>query len=113
MGDVIKVLALGLLLSVGFASVPFAADQRAAGAGLHGDVARGREISERWCMSCHRIDSATLNDQVPSFTSLAASSRTEAAIRGFLTRPHSPMPPLSLSNQQIEDVVAFLNTLKQ
>ena len=111
MADAMRTLLLGL--SVVAAGAWAAGGQQAAGAELHGDAARGRELSDRWCVSCHRTDSATLNDQVPSLTAIAGSGRTEASMRGFLVQQHPPMPPLSLSNQQIADVLAYLNTLKR
>ncbi len=77
-----------------------------------GDAARGRELAARWCVSCHKVNGAPLNDQVPTFASLATSARSEDAIRGFLLQPHRPMPPLSLSNQEIEDLVSYLRSLK-
>lgn len=81
---------------------------------LHfGDPARGAEIARRWCVACHRTGTRTADDQIPSFPALAAApERTDAAVRAFLMRPHSPMPPLALSVQQIEDLVAYVGTFR-
>lgn len=114
MGDVIKFLLCGasLALGAGAAASPSAAAELTVGAKLYGDVTRGETIAGRWCASCHAVKGPPLNDQAPSFASLAASDRSEAAIRGFLMQPHPPMPPLALANQEIEDILAFLNSLK-
>jgi mono/diheme cytochrome c family protein len=112
MGSVGRLLLLCGALATGGVAALAASAQRSSGAPLHGDAARGKEIAARWCVSCHRADGGTLTDQAPSFAALAASGRSEAAIRGFLVQPHPPMPPLSLANQEIEDIIAHLRTLK-
>lgn len=102
-------LAAGVLAAAGAA---IAADgQRSAGAPLHGDAARGQQLAVKWCASCHALGSAPLNDQAPTFAGIA-KSRPEAALRGFLMQPHPPMPPLSLANQEIEDILAYLRAVK-
>jgi len=82
------------------------------GARLYGNAERGKDVVDMWCVSCHGTGLA-LDDRVPSLASLATNPlRTDGAIRAFLAQPHRPMPPLELSNQQIEDIVAYLHTLR-
>lgn len=82
------------------------------GAKLYGDAARGQEIVARWCVGCHTMG-PTVDDRIPSFAALANNiSHSEGAIRAFLMQPHKPMPPLEISTQQIEDIVAFLRSVQ-
>lgn len=88
-----------------------ASSPTANAAQLYGDVERGREIVGRWCASCHSTG-GTQDDRIPSFPTLAKNlAGNERAIRAFLMQPHRPMPPLEISNQQIEDLVAYLRSL--
>jgi mono/diheme cytochrome c family protein len=77
----------------------------------YGGAERGQEIVAMWCVGCHSVG-ATADDRIPSLMSLAANPKnTNDAIRNFLMRPHTPMPPLELSTQQIDDIIAYLWTL--
>jgi len=89
----------------------FGADIATKGAKLYGDAARGREVVDRWWSECHSRGE-TVDDRVPSLQALTKRmTRSEGAIRAFLMQPHSPMPPLEISTQQIEDIIAYLHTL--
>src|SRR5579872_1202775 len=83
-----------------------------SGAKLYGDADRGRVVFSKWCASCHG-NAAQASDQIPTLQQLAGDpGRTDGLIRAFLFNPHQPMPPLSLENQQIEDIVAYLHSVK-
>ena len=93
------------------------AAERQRGPGLsarvYGNSERGGQVIEMWCASCHRMG-AVIDDRVPSLASVAASPTwTDGAIRAFLMKPHKPMPPLELSTQQIEDIVAYIGALRR
>lgn len=80
---------------------------RVAGAPVHGDFARGEAIVKKWCVTCHAVGPSAL-DQAPTLGALATNTaKTEKAVRAFLMAPHSPMPPLPLATQEIEDIIAF------
>ena len=82
------------------------------GAKIYGDPEHGKETVEKWCVACHKAGPSA-NDQVPAITDLATNPRrTDGAIRAFLAHPHRPMPPLELSNQQIEDIISYLHNLR-
>jgi mono/diheme cytochrome c family protein len=78
-----------------------------------GDAQAGRQLAQQWCTGCHVIDSSTQGaDTAPSFPSIASrSAHDHGWVRAWLMAPHPPMPNLSLSRQQIDDVVAYLDTL--
>jgi mono/diheme cytochrome c family protein len=64
---------------------------------------------ERWCISCHKATGPMADQPAPPLSVLAANADSSArAIRAFLMHPHPPMPPLELSNQMIEDIIAYL-----
>lgn len=81
------------------------------------DAERGGEIADRWCASCHIVDNkgtGTAADRAPPFPELSADlTKTPSYLRGFLTVPHYPMPDLHLSNQDIEDIVAYIDGLRE
>jgi len=106
-----KVFFCAALLAASVATT-HAAEVASQGAKLYGDVTRGREVVNRWCVSCHALG-APIDDRIPSLLALARNmARSEGAVRAFLMHPHEPMPPLEISNQQIEDIVAYLRTVR-
>lgn len=79
-----------------------------------GDPVNGRRIAQTWCASCHSLSPGTSSDAAPSFPDIARiPSKTEDYLRGFLTRPHAPMPDYMLSRDDINDIIAFLHTLEK
>ena len=78
-----------------------------------GNANAGRDLIMRSCSSCHATDVATTaRDAAPPFSAVAKTNRERPAwIRGWLMSPHPPMPSIPLSNQQIEDIIAYLGSL--
>lgn len=78
-----------------------------------GDPDMGRQLAERWCASCHTIEpSNRASDAVPSFPSLAEQARKNPSwTKAWLTAPHPPMEGIQLSRREIDDIVAYLQTL--
>jgi mono/diheme cytochrome c family protein len=78
-----------------------------------GNAEAGRQLATRSCSSCHATEAAkTATDGAPPFTLIAKTNRERPAwIRGWLMSPHPPMPNISLSRQQIDDIVAYLGTI--
>jgi len=78
-----------------------------------GDPAAGRDIVRSWCTACHVVDrEGTGADAGPALPTLLASKQRSAdEIRGWLADPHPPMPNLNLSRQEIEDILAYLESL--
>lgn len=83
------------------------------------DPAKGRRLAERWCAACHLVsaDQKVASADAPSFQALAdAPNRTPDGIADFLTLPgttHSRMPDLALSRVEIDDITAYLASLKK
>lgn len=82
-----------------------------------GDPEAGRALAERWCVSCHMIDpghGSAAATGVPTFQGIAnMPSTTTLSLRAFLRTPHVRMPDLHLTNQEIEDVSAFILGLRR
>ena len=72
-----------------------------------GEAVEGRRLAERWCVSCHGA-----TDAAPPLEALAnRPNRTAYTLRAWLTQPHPPMPDLSLTREEIDDLVAYLAEL--
>ena len=82
-------------------------------AAIAGDPTTGRQIAQRWCASCHSIEGTqTGTDNAPPLAQIAKKpGRTPETFRTWLSAPHPPMPDLSLSRVDIDDLVAYLDQL--
>lgn len=84
----------------------------AANGQAYGDPAEGRRLATAWCSGCHQVDPRAqdaANDAVPSFKAIAAMpSTTMLSIRAFLHQPHDVMPDYRLSEEQIDDLAAYI-----
>ena len=87
----------------------------AASAAKAGDAASGGKLAAAWCSSCHATGAARrATDMAPPFVTIANDPvRTPTRLRVWLADPHPPMPNLSLSNIEIDDILAWLDTLKR
>jgi mono/diheme cytochrome c family protein len=83
---------------------------------LPGDPAAGYRLAQSSCSSCHLIDrsQATIGPNgAPTFSAVARmSSTTPISLRVFLQSPHSKMPNLKLTHDEIDDLVAYILSLK-
>ena len=94
-------LALGLLAALA-----------AAPAGAQ-DATRGQRLAEQWCSNCHAVERRG-SDSVPTLQQIAnLPNRDAAMLRTFLTNPHPPMPPFSIARNDIDDLVAYITSLRQ
>ncbi len=104
-----------ILATIALAAAASAAmAQSTLGPGL-GDAGRGRLIATTWCASCHLVapGQARVSTDVPSFASMAQRLPTDVdVLAAFVANPHPPMPNLSLSRQDIRDVLTYIATLK-
>ena len=98
------VALLSLTICLGYSGLAYAAA---------GNAEAGRQLIMRSCSSCHATESsATATDNAPPFSAVAKTNKERPAwIRGWLMSPHPPMPNISLSRQQIDDIIAYLSSL--
>ena len=82
-----------------------------------GDVVAGRRIAEANCVSCHAVSDWPGKrgaDVAPPFAAIANDpARTEMWLRVFLQTPHRRMPDLILTNQEIDDVISYIGSLRR
>ena len=77
-------------------------------------AAMGHELAQQWCAGCHQVEAEGIaRDSAPSFINLANDRGEDLNwVRTRLQTPLYPMSGINLSNDQIEDVVAYFETLK-
>src|SRR5688572_23653223 len=73
----------------------------------------GQAIAERWCASCHVViaEQTQASADVPSFRSIAMKTGKLDWLSGFLAEPHPPMPNFYQTRQEIQDRVAYFESL--
>ena len=91
----------------------------ASNPGVAADAGQGADLAQRWCASCHVIgDSSGTSQQSsvpqgpPSFLSVAQGGSSPDELRAFLSHPHGAMPDLSLTRIEIDDLIAYLASLR-
>lgn len=78
-------------------------------------VDQGRELAKLWCASCHvtSADQPKGADQAPAFQEIANDpAKTDIKLRAFLLDPHGGMPPLNLSREETNSVIAYINSMR-
>ena len=105
-------LLAGSVLACAVASIvaPIARGQVA------GDAETGRRLAERWCSTCHVVGPHAeqgTSTGAPPFEAIARMPSTTAmSLRVFLMTPHGPMPDLHLSSNEIDDLSAYIISLR-
>ncbi len=83
----------------------------------NGDPEEGHEIATKWCSNCHVVDRETKNAAstgAPTFPAIAQmKSVTPMGLRVFLQTPHERMPDLHLSRAEMDDLIAYILSLRQ
>jgi mono/diheme cytochrome c family protein len=105
----IRHIALGTIL--------LAAAAGPAGAEYPGDVAAGRRLAADWCSACHSLGPMPepgSSARAPAFAAIAGRpSTTPLALRVFLQTPHDRMPNLKLTDDEIDDLSAYILSLRR
>ncbi|MCW5772936.1 MAG: c-type cytochrome [Rhodospirillaceae bacterium] len=88
-----------------------------AGAQKPPSAAEGETLALRWCSSCHFVSAkqqAHASDTAPSFASIAARPEASAGtLRAIIHMPYPRMPEITLSQPEVDDIVAYILSLKQ
>jgi cytochrome c2 len=100
-----RIFRRGMIAIAASMTIPFCA--------FAADAEHGGIIAERWCASCHLVaeDQKQANADVPSFASIARKKLSDEKLVAFLTDPHPKMPDMSLSRDEIADIVAYIGSL--
>jgi cytochrome c2 len=98
-GDIMWKLGLAAFVLVAASSVAFAA----------GSADRGEGSVARRCVACHEAKSGTGD---PTLFAIAKRHKTNRTwVRDRLRGPHRGMTGIDLTQQEIEDVIAYLDRL--
>lgn len=80
------------------------------------DVAAGRQLAGKSCSKCHLVTSQSDHGTVvgaPTFTAIANDRSTSVqSLRDFFERPHYGMQDLHLSRVEIDDIAAYILSLR-
>lgn len=87
-----------------------------AGAQELGDAARGLAYAKENCANCHAIDpneDVPAIDGAPAFLSVAETpGMTPTALIVWLQTPHPNMPSIFVPADNLDDVIAYIMSLK-
>jgi cytochrome c len=97
-----------IIAAASFAALGASAAQAA------GDAAAGHALALRWCTSCPVVDDkGTGSDAAPPFRTIArAHARYPKWLHAWLSAPHPSMPNFDLTRSQIDDLIAYLDSLQ-
>jgi mono/diheme cytochrome c family protein len=81
-----------------------------------GDPAKGKQVAERLCASCHNVSAAppaVTTTDIKGFAAIARSDGLTAEhLAGRIIIPHPAMPDTQLMVSEIRDVIAYILSLK-
>lgn len=81
-----------------------------------GDAGEGRALAERVCAVCHAVAPGERDSPMDGLASFQAVSErkefSEVGLRVFLRSSHQDMPNLVLSPEEIDDLVAYIHSLR-
>ncbi|MFV0280153.1 MAG: c-type cytochrome [Rhodoblastus sp.] len=85
----------------------------AASPAIGADVENGLKISKQWCAACHVVapDQTSASVDVPTFGDIARRKTEKKPLAAFLAEPHGKMPNMSLTRNEIDDIVAYIRSL--
>jgi cytochrome c len=107
-GRMAEWMVLAGVLAAASGGAPARADDTAS-------VMAGKQVAQTWCVNCHVVATTQVrgSDQAPTWTSIAAlPGTTSASLHAFLAQPHGKMPDFKLSKPDIDNVVAYILSLK-
>lgn len=102
---------LAVLMVLAAASMPALAQTEP------GDAAAGLRLAATWCANCHQVapgGPGPSTDAAPAFRAIAQMpSTTSMSLRVFLQTPHPSMPDYRLAREELDDLVAYLVSLRR
>jgi len=81
-----------------------------------GDGSVGHRLASEWCRGCHAIEPSAVNTgkPAPDFVAVAnLPSTTELSLKVFLRSNHKSMPNFIIRSNDINDIVAYILSLKR
>ena len=81
-----------------------------------GSAKQGQVLAETVCAECHAVKPGALRSpfgHAPTFETIAQTpGMTPTAIRVWLRSAHREMPNIMLAPEEVDNVIAYLQTLK-
>jgi mono/diheme cytochrome c family protein len=108
-----KTTLIALAASLFVAPSAFAIDNNETATG---DAAYGRRLAIRWCSSCHQVtaDQQRSKAGAPPFTTIAQSPGFNGdRLARLMLSPHPNMAKLALSRTAVDDIAAYILSLKK
>jgi mono/diheme cytochrome c family protein len=87
-----------------------------SGAAFAANPGNGFILAQRWCATCHLVDSdqKQASADVPPFAAIARKSDfTPEKVAFFLLDPHPKMPSFPLSRTEAADIAAYIGSLRK
>jgi mono/diheme cytochrome c family protein len=109
--------ALSAILGLALAGCATGGEAQAPGVAPVGEVDRGRQLAERSCAGCHALDAREERaiGRAPALHDVRLRLSAESLHRRLKDMDrygHDEMPPMDLSADEIDDLLAFLDTRK-
>jgi mono/diheme cytochrome c family protein len=83
---------------------------------IPGDAVLGHNLALKVCQQCHHVEAGEREGKLPdppAFQNLADdTAMTPMALSVFLTTPHSNMPNLILTDAEVDNIIAYIESLK-
>jgi mono/diheme cytochrome c family protein len=77
-------------------------------------VTRGQSLVQAWCLACHGVGRRGGSGLDLDFVAIAGMpSTTELSLRVFLQSNHRDMPNIIVKGRDLDDIVAFIMSLKR
>ena len=109
-----KTIAAGIVRAI--AAATLIAVPAYAQAEEFGDANLGRDFAEEMCIDCHAVRAeSTVSPRLdaPAFNEIARMpSTTRTALTAWFQTPHPTMPNLILSAEDVDNVIAYILSLK-
>ena len=83
--------------------------------GMASAATRGEVLAQQRCAECHATKAAqqSPNPKAPAFAAIANEpSATDYSLRVFLRTTHATMPNFKINPDDIDDLVAYIRSLK-
>jgi mono/diheme cytochrome c family protein len=81
-----------------------------------GSVKQGQALAETVCAECHAVKRGAVRspfDHAPTFETIAQTpGMTPLALRVWFRSAHREMPNIMLQPEEVDNVIAYLQTLK-
>jgi len=82
------------------------------------DRGQGKTLAQALCVNCHSVEptdqQAEVTVGIPSFMAIAnKEGQSESNLRSFIMNPHPPMPQVQFTTHELDNIVAYILSLKE